>query len=260
LEFHYPKTVKEATALLRKRSSLAVAGGTSFIAPPRVENLVDLTSLRLNYIRDGKKDIVIGATTTATDIMESDLLDEVASTIADTQLRNVITIGGNVACRYNWTCLPPALMVLDAGLRIVGQKDRTMTVQEFYNSRLKPGEFIKEVIVPKKSNAGRGAYMKFTRTSFDYSLVTVAAYAEKDGRKVTLLRVAVDGIANPMRIKSVEDELQGRDVSEDSIAEASSRVAAQLPIAKSYLFDEGYRRELFGTVLRRVLKSALGVV
>lgn len=265
MEFHYPRTVKEANSLLKKSTSIAVAGGTSFIGRPRVEHLVDLTKLGLNYIKNKKTEITIGATTTATEIWESKVLGNLASgilhaatsTMADTQLRNVITVGGNIACRYNWTCLPPALMALDAKVRIAGRKDRTLSIEEFLKSKLKPGEFIKEVIIPKKSNTGKSAYIKFTRTTFDYSLATVAVYAEKEGGKVSALRIAVSGITNPTRVKSIEDQLQGTEANEKSITEAAEKAAAQLPLTKTYLFSEDYRRELLGVLLRRALNKVL---
>ncbi len=265
MEFHYPKDIRAASSLLRRKSSLAVAGGTSFIAPPRAENLVDLTSLKLNYIKEGKKDIVIGATVTSAEISESKalkgsalgILKSAASTSADKQLQNVITIGGNIACRYNWACLPPALMVLDASLKIAGRKDRVLPIGEFFQTKLSPGELIKEVIIPKKSASGKGTFVKFARTSFDYSVVTIAARAEKNGNMVTNLKVAISGVTRPMRIKSIEDELQGKVASHKSIEEAAAKVAAQLPILKSYLFDEEYLRKLTGVLLKRALTQVL---
>ena len=258
--------MKRASALLRKKSSLAIAGGTSFVAAPRVDHLVDLTRIGLNYIKEGKKDITIGATITASEIIESEVLGGVASGIlcstcrstADTQLENVITVGGNIACRYNWTCMPPALMVLDAKLRIVGgRKDRILPVEEFFNTKLKPGELIKEVIISKSSTSGKGVFIKFTRTSFDYAIITLAVYAERQGNTVSTLRVAVSGATHPMRLKSLEEALQGKEVNERSIEEAAVRAAAQVPILKSYLFSEEYRREVQGVLLKRALKKVL---
>lgn len=265
MEFHYPRDVKEAVNLLSKKSSLAVAGGTSFIARPRVEHLVDITRIGLSYIKEEKSDILIGAATTVTDLMESKLLNQVASgilcaaasTVADTQLRNVITIGGDIACRYSWACMPPALMVLDAKLRIAGREERVLPIEKFFKSKLKTGEFIKEVTVPKKTKKGRGAFFKYSRTSFDYSIVTVAAYAEQQGDKLSNLRVAVSGVSQPIRLTAMEDELRGRGIDEKSIDGAATRAAEQLPMLKSYLFDEEYRREVLCVMLKRAISKVL---
>ncbi len=264
MEFHYPRNVKEATSILSQKSSIAVAGGTSFIARPRVDHLVDITRIGLSYIKERKNDILIGTTTTVTDLVESKALNRfasgilcaAASSVADTQLRNVTTIGGDIACRYNWACLPPALMVLDAKLKTAGRKERTLSIEEFFRSRLKAGEFIREVVIPKKK-AGRGISMKYSRTSFDYSIVTVAAYAELKKNKVSTLRVAVSGISQPTRVKSIENELQGKAVNKNLIEEAAKKAAAQLPVTKTYLFSEGYRREVLGVMLKRALINVL---
>ncbi len=265
MEFHYPRTVKETAALLRRPSSLAVAGGTSFIAKPRVEHLVDLTRLELNYIRDKKTKVLIGATTTATNISESQVLGRLASgilhaassTMADTQLRNVITVGGDIACRYIWANLPPALMVLDARLKIAGSKERVISIEKFFKSRLQPGEFISEVIVPKKSAKGKGAFIKFSRTKFEYSLITVAVYAERRGKKTSVVRVAVSGNTPPTRIKAIEVGLQGKVITEELLERTTMEAVAQLPLTESYIFSEKYRRELLSILLKRGIRKVL---
>lgn len=265
MEFHYPRTVKETAVLLRRPSSLAVAGGTSFIVKPRVEHLVDLTRLELNYIKDKKTEVLIGATTTATDISESQVLGRLASgilraassTMADTQLRNVVTVGGDIVCRYSWANLPPALMVLDARLKIAGRKERVISIKKFFKSRLQPGEFISEVIVPKKSAKGKGAFIKFSRTKSEYSLITVAVYAERRGKKTSVVRVAVSGNIPPTRIKAIEVGLQGKAVTEELLERTTMEAVAQLPLTESYIFSEKYRRELLGILLKRGLRKVL---
>ena len=265
MEFHYPRTVKETSALLRKLSSLAVAGGTSFATKPRVKHLVDLTGLGLNYIKDRKTEIVIGATATITDLMEfrplahlaSGILHAASSTTADTQLRNVITVGGNIACGYAWANLPPALIVLDARLGIVGRRERVIPIEQFFKSRLQSGEFISEIIVPKKSNKGKGAFVKFSRTSSDYSLATVAVYGERQGEKASVVRAAVSGITHPTRMKAIESELQNKVVAEELLERTITKTVARLPIMKSYIFGEEYRRGLLGTLLRRTFVKVL---
>ncbi|MEA1904971.1 MAG: FAD binding domain-containing protein [Candidatus Hadarchaeota archaeon] len=265
MEFHYPQTPKETTTLLKKPSSLAVAGGTSFIGEPRAKHLVDLTGLGLDYIEDKKTKIIIGATTPVADLVESHalgrlasgILHSAASTLADTSLRNMITVGGNIACRFNWADLPPALMVLSAKLRVTGDRKREIPVEKFFESRLKPGEFISEIIIPKKSNKGKGAFIKFSRTKFDYSLITVATYAEQQGKKTSVIRVAISGVSHPTRVKAVEKELQGKAVTEELLEKTAPQAIKEIPIEKSYIFSENYRREVLGVLLKRGLMKVL---
>ncbi len=265
MEFHYPQTVKEASTLLKKPSSLAIAGGTSFTTRPRVKHLVDLTRLKLNYIKDDKTKITIGATTPIADLLEfptlgrlaSGILHAAASTLADTPLRNMITVGGDIACRHIWANMPPALMVLDARLRINGVKRRVIPIEKFFESGLRPGEFISEIVIPKKSNKGRGTFIKFSRTRFDYSLVTVAAYSERRGKKARVVRVAISGVTPPTRVRVIEDELKGKVVTEELIDKAALQASLKVRLSKSYIFSDEYRRELLSTLLKRSLRKVL---
>jgi CO/xanthine dehydrogenase FAD-binding subunit len=264
MEFYYPTTIKEAQKFLEKPSTIPVAGGTSFTGR-NVNSLVDLTRLGLSYIKNEEKEIRIGATTTVTELEESKVLNSFAAGIlpaacavlADTQLRNVITIGGNIACRYIWANLPPALMALNAEVKITGRKRRTVPVEKFLASKLAPGEFISEVIVPKGSNKGSGTFVRFARTKVDYPLISLAVYAEKQNSKISLLRVAVSGLSAATRVKTIEEELQGKKIDEKIINDAAMKAASQVKVLKSYVFSEEYLREVLGVLLKRTLKKVL---
>jgi carbon-monoxide dehydrogenase medium subunit len=242
-----------------------VAGGTSFIVKPRAEHLVDLTKLELNYIRDRKTEVLIGATATATDIGNSQVLSRLASgilraassTMADTQLQNMITVGGDIACRYTWANLPPTLMVLEAKLKLEGRKRRVIPIEKFFESRLRPGEFISEVIIPKKLNKGKGAFIKFSRTKSEYSLITVAVYGERRGKIASAVRVAVSGVTHPTRIRAIESELRGKKLNEKLLEEVVAKAVAKLPMMKSYIFSEEYLREVLSVLLKRALREVL---
>jgi CO/xanthine dehydrogenase FAD-binding subunit len=264
MEFYYPTTIKEAKEFLEKPSTTAVAGGTSFTGR-NANSLVDLTRLGLDYIKNEKQEIRIGATTTITELKESKVLNGFAAGIlpascavlADTQLRNVITIGGNIACRYLWANLPPALMALDAEVEITGRKKRTMSIEKFFGSKLAPGEFISEVIIPKGSNKGAGTFVRFARTKVDYPLISSAVYAEKQKNKISLLRVAVSGLTPSTRIRAIESELQGKKIDEKILKDAAIKAASRIRVLKSYVFSEEYLREVLGVLLTRALKKVL---
>jgi CO/xanthine dehydrogenase FAD-binding subunit len=264
MEFYYPTTIKEAQKFLEKPSTIPVAGGTSFTGR-NVNSLVDLTRVGLDYIKNEKKKIRIGATASITELKESKVLNSFAAGIlptacavlADTQLRNVITIGGNIACRYLWANLPPALMALDAEVEITGRKKRKVSVEKFLASKLAPGEFISEVIIPRCSNKGSGTFLRFARTKVDYPLISLAVYAEKQNSKISLLRVAVSGLSAATRVKAIENELQGKKIDEKILNDAAMKAAGQIKVLKSYVFSEEYLREVFGVLMKRALKKVL---
>ncbi len=266
MDFHYPKNVGEAVKLLEKPGSIAVAGGTAFVTKPQVEHLVDLTSLGLNYVMKKGTEVIVGATTTIAELEESPTVEPIASGIipaacrqlADTPLRNMITVGGNLACMHFWANLPPVLMVLEAKVKISGKKERVIPVEEFLKTNLAKGEFVSEIIIPKNPNRGKGEFMKFSRTKNDYSLVTVAAYAELRGGNISNLKVAVSGLCRPTRMAALERELNGKRLNPDILNHAVDLEVSEIKLLKSFVFTEEYRREILGVLLKRAITKVCG--
>lgn len=264
MEFHHPKRIGDAVGLLGRQSSLAVAGATSFVRPSRVAHLVDITGLGLDYIRADKKSVRIGATTTIAELEKSEVVNGLASGIlrsacsgmADTPLRNMITVGGDVVCKFPWANLPPALLALGAELSIVGRKKREVSMDKFMGSRLGRGEIVKEVVIPRNLK-GRGSYIKFAKTKTDYSMITVAVYLERDEWMVTLARVAVGGLYRPRRLKIFEKGLVGKPPDEAAVNDAIKIHVPNLAIPKTIFTSEDYSREVLGVLLRRALLEAL---
>ena len=148
-------------------------------------------------------------------------------------------------------------MALDAEVEITGRKKRTMSVKKFFETKLAPGEFISEVIIPKGSNKGSGTFVRFARTKVDYPLISLAVYAEKQKNKISVLRVAVSGLTPSTRIKAIENELQGKKIDEKILNGAAIKAAGQIRVLKSYVFSEEYLREVLGVLLTRALKKVL---
>jgi carbon-monoxide dehydrogenase medium subunit len=134
VEYVRPKTVDEAIGLLSAHDGArALAGGQTLVnvmkaraASPDV--LVDLQDIEeLRGVRDlGNGSVEIGAMTTCAQLIGDEaagarsILGEVASKIADVQVRNRGTIGGNVCSNDPTNHLPPLLVALDASFTIAG--------------------------------------------------------------------------------------------------------------------------------------------
>ncbi|MEW6222269.1 MAG: FAD binding domain-containing protein [Candidatus Hadarchaeota archaeon] len=261
MEFHHPKNLAEAARLLRRSSSIAVAGATSFTRQPKVSHLVGITRLGLGYIKADKNNIHIGAGATISDLEKSEaaglasgILRAACSTLSDTPLRNMITVGGDIACRFPWANLPPALLVLDAEILTAGRK-RPVPLEKFLGARQKSSELIKEVVLPR-SLPGKGSFIKFARTKTDYSILTVAAYAEMAEQNISKVRLAVSGNCRLGRLKKLEWELEG--MAPEAVESAVKNHLPSLPIYKSILASEDYMREVLGVLLRRALADVVG--
>ncbi len=128
-EYHRPNSVTEAVALLSEHGDEArlLAGGHSLVPMMKLRlaepaHLIDINAIGgLRGIREEGDMIVIGAATTQADVLTSDLLGEqcpilpeAAAQIADPQVRNCGTIGGNCANGDPGNDDPAIMMVLDA--------------------------------------------------------------------------------------------------------------------------------------------------
>jgi xanthine dehydrogenase YagS FAD-binding subunit len=119
--------------------------------------------------------------------------------------------------------LAPALMALDATIRVVGPDlDGEISLAELYTKPteshrqmtiLGPGELITEIRVPTPKGDSRGVYLKaMERQSWSFALVSVAAHLRREGDHIADARIVLGGVAAiPWRAKDSEKILMGRD-------------------------------------------------
>ena len=176
VEYAKPTSIAEAlTALAAHDGARALAGGQTLInvmkaraASPDV--LVDLNGLDelkgIDLAADGT--LTIGAMTTYTDIVRSaeakarPILGEVCATIADVQVRNRGTIGGNVCSNDPTNHLPPLMVAVGATMTIVGAgSERVVSAEEFflgvYMTAVGPGELLTKICIPAGKKDGFAA-------------------------------------------------------------------------------------------------------
>ncbi|HUQ22370.1 MAG TPA: FAD binding domain-containing protein [Gaiellaceae bacterium] len=175
VEYARPSSVDEAVRLLAgHEGARALAGGQTLVnvmkaraASPDV--LVDLSRLEgLRAITVSGDTLQLGAMATYTQIMASSevevsrpILAEVAAKIADVQVRNRGTIGGNICSNDPTNHLPPLLVALGASMTIRGEAgERTVTAEEFflgvYLTAVGEGELLLSVSVPAAAKAADG--------------------------------------------------------------------------------------------------------
>ena len=173
VEYARPGSVQDAVRLLGQYDGArALAGGQTLInvmkaraASPDV--LVDLNGLDelkgIDLAPDGT--VTIGAMVTYSELMESaeararPILGEVCAQIADVQVRNRGTIGGNVCSSDPTNHLPPLMLSLGATMHIVGQSgERSVPAEDFflcvYMTAAGPGELLTKISVPPGKSDG----------------------------------------------------------------------------------------------------------
>jgi carbon-monoxide dehydrogenase medium subunit len=278
-DYHAPETVAEACALLDELSGKVaiLAGGTDVLHKMKIGHLVPdhLVSLKkldeLRGIRyEGDRGIVIGALTTHNEIYNSPLLQEhflsipmTAHTMANNQICNVGTIGGNIANASPLADLPPLLIALGAQVTLVGTSgNRVLLLEDIFTG---PGmtiiaqdEILTEVTIPNQMTTG-STYMKFgQRKSGALAVVGVAsAVTIYDGMIKDALIVLGAVAPVPMRAKMTEELLKGKVVSDDLLQEAAASAAVESKPISDLRGSEKYRRNLVGVLTKRTLVKAI---
>jgi len=230
-----------------------------------------------------------------------------ASEVASPQLRNQGTLGGNICqkprCWYyrgEFDCLrkggdrcfavggenqfhcifggdscyivhpsdtAPALVALDAAVRIVGQRGtRTVPMANFHvppgrdvlrDTVLDPDEIVTEIAVPPAPSGLRSSYRKVrARRSWDFALAGVALAIVFNGDIVDSAKVVLSGVAPvPWRSMEVEEIITGNPLN----AEVAAKAAEAAVKNASPMEKNGYKIPLLRGVIEEELLAAAGV-
>jgi carbon-monoxide dehydrogenase medium subunit len=278
-EYHAPSSLGEATALLARLGDDAkiLSGGQSLIplmklrlAAPR--HLVDINGLPgLAYVREEGGALRIGGLTREVDLDESELvrtryplLADTCRVIADPIVRNLATIGGNLAHGDPANDHPAAMLAFGAEIVAVGTGgERRIPVGSFFtgplSTALKPDEIVVEVRVPSPKPRSGGAYVKMERKVGDFATAAVAVQLTlaADG---TCEQVGI-GLTNvgPVPIKAAQAEaaLRGKRPDEATIKQAAQLAAEAARPEADLRGPVEYKKDLVRVLTGRALRRAL---
>jgi aerobic carbon-monoxide dehydrogenase medium subunit len=276
-----PITVAEACSLLKQHSGEAkvFAGGThvtilmkqGLYEPKALVNIKNIQELKgVRY--DSSEGLIIGALTTHRELEMSALvkekfpvLCEAEREVANIRVRNMGTVGGNLASGEPLTDLSQIFMSLDSRLKITGPLgERTISVEElfidFYTTSLAEDEIITQVVIPPMPPRSGIEYIRFSSSSVvDKPSVGVAV-------RLTLAEVK-DSIENarivlgcvgptPMRARKAEENLTGKNISAELAAEAGKIAAQECKPTDDLRGSEQYKRAIVGTLVKRSVVKA----
>jgi carbon-monoxide dehydrogenase medium subunit len=279
-EYFSPESIEEALSLLREAGDEAVifAGGTDLIPrmkqrsiEPRV--LINLKKIReLKGIRPEKGAIVIGSLTRLRQLEKSEivegktpLLHDAVKMIGSVQIRNMATIGGNLCNASPCADSAVALLALDAEVETVGfMGARRIPLCELFTGPgetvLKPGELLKEIIVPYQSVESIWDFVKVTRTELDLAVINMAYNLELTGDKVQKVAVAFGSVAPiPLRLRKIEDLLIGREIDPENILRLSEMVPSMIDPISDVRGSRDYRLQVSKNLVKDMLiKTRVG--
>ena len=279
--FHYdaPSTLDEAFALLEEYGDEAkiLAGGHSLIPMMKLRfssptHLVDINGIPgLAYIKEEDGYLKIGAMTREVELEDSSLIagkyhifKDATHLIADPQVRNFGTIGGNIAHGDAANDHPAVMLALGAEVEISSKEgSRTVPIDEFfygfYTTAVQPGEILTEIRIPAAAGKYGSAYYKVERKAGDYAAAGVAAVVQLD-ENGACTRVGI-GLTNvnplPLRASRSEEVLLGNQPTEDLINLAAQYASEDCSPSADLRGDEEYKRHLVKVVTRRMLNLAI---
>ena len=273
-EFRAGRTVEDAIAILSSESNaMALAGGQSLIPMMRFRLtrpsiVVDIGKIDgLDSIAPAGEFLEIGALVTTSRLAASTAVQrfaplwaETASVIADPLVRNLGTVGGNLAHADPLNDLPAALVA--ARGRVVAEGENGARVIESddlfvgpFETSLRKGELITNVQLRRGS---AGAYEKMKRAAADYGVAAVAVQLTMDGdRRIAHAGIAVTGGTDvASRAAEAEGLLVGSEAGRSEIARAASATAASAQMVDDDRGSSRYKRALVKVLAERAIRRA----
>ncbi len=278
-EYYAPDSIAEACQLLSQFGAKAkvLAGGTDMVvkmknellAPEVVVSVKNLEQLKkIEYVAG--KGVCVGALCTHNDLVKSDVLKErypsvanAARQMANNQVRNRGTVGGNISNAVPSADLPPIFIALNATAKLVGTKgERTVAMEDLFTGPgktvLAQDELIAEVFIPDQKMTGSN-YIKFgLRKSGALAVVGVAVAVQVENGVIKDARVALGAVAaTPVRAKKTEEFLKGKNATDDVLAEAGVIASGECKPISDIRASAEYRTDLVRIFTKRALRKAV---
>ncbi len=278
-EYSAPKSLAEAIALLQKHGADAklLAGGQSLIPLMKLrmaapKHVIDINGIRdLAYIRESDGYLTIGALTREADLDASDLvrkkypiIADTAAVIGDPLVRNLATVGGNLAHADPANDHPATMLALGTEVVAVGPKgSRKIPLTGFFTglftTALQPDEILTELRIPSPPPRSGGAYLKVERKVGDFAAAAVAAQVTLDANNI--VQRAGIGLTNvgqtPIKAVRAEKALIGKAADEKIIEEAARIASTEAEPSDDLRGSADYKRNLVRVLTARALRLAV---
>ncbi len=275
-EFFEPTTLAEASRLFAQEHTQLLAGGTDLVigmkalteAPQSVISLQKIPGLA-GVTTESDNSISVGAMTKVRAVeLSADIqqhhtaLAEGAAEIGSIQIRNLATIGGNIAHASPAADTVAGLLVADAQVDIASADgERTVSIDELFTGPgqtvLAPGEIITRFRLP--SPASGSHYIKHKiREVMDLAFIGVAAAVNLNDGVITDARIGLAAVApTPIRATEAENLLNGNQLTAELLAQAGEVAAAAASPISDLRCSAEHRSEMVNVLTRRTVQEAV---
>jgi carbon-monoxide dehydrogenase medium subunit len=278
-DYQEPTTLKKAFRLMEKYGDDArvIAGGTSLIIMMRQRLLTPKVVISLGRIPkfdrityNAKEGLRIGAGARHREIELSPLvrkhyplLHETFRKVAQPRIRNMGTVGGNLAGGDPLTDPGASLIALDAEVTLTSHKgQRRLPLDEFfvdyYQTALEPGELLTEIHVPPPQRPG-WSHIKFTPRSIeDFATVGVAITLKANNGACEDIRIGLNSVASTIvHARKAEEVLRGKSITDAALQEMGEVAATECDPTDDNRGSAEYKREMVKVLVRRATEEAL---
>ncbi len=277
-EYHAPTVLQDALGLLRQHGEGArvLAGGHSLLPMMKLrfaepEHLIDLNRIdALRGVREDGAHVVIGAMTTENELIASELLQrkcplipEAARQIADPQVRNCGTVGGDIAHGDPANDHPAIMLTLGADFVLAqANGERTVAADGFFvdtfASELEPGEILKEIRVPVAVAGSGWAYCKLKRKTGDYATAAAAVQLTLDGGSCSQFSLGLTNVGpTALLVRDAPGAVLGRAIDDALIEQIAEMAMAACDPAEDLRGSVEYKRHMAGEMTRRAIRVAV---
>lgn len=277
-EYLRPNTIPEAISLLQQYGQEAkiLSGGQSLIPMmklrlARPSYLVDINRIKgLSYVKEESGFLKIGGLTRESELEASAIIQskypiilDTAHVIADPQVRNLATVGGNLAHGDPANDHPATMLALGAQVVATGPRgERTIPIEEFFVSlfttALQPTEILTEIRIPAAAAHTGGGYVKLERKVGDFATAAVAAHLALNNQGI--VQKAGIGLTNvgpkPIKARKAEDFLRGKKADAAAIAQAAQLAADEAQPSSDLRGPAEYKKGLVKELAKRALSRA----
>jgi aerobic carbon-monoxide dehydrogenase medium subunit len=273
-----PKSIQEACGILSEKEDVKlIAGGTALLILIKQGLFVPKTLVNLKKIKEAGEitysptaGLRVGGLASIYDVETAPvvrqhypLLAQACHVVANIRIRNMATIGGNLAHADYQSDPPAALVALNASVELTNRnRVRKAKLAEFllgsYETALEPDELLTALLVPPPPPNSRCTYIKFTtRSSEDRPCAGVAALVRCSNGICEDVRVVVGAVSPAPVVVADEASVQGKKLTSDLIGEIAQRAGDLVDPIEDLRGTVDYKRHLVKVLVRRALTGCV---
>ncbi len=278
LDFFQPSTIEEVKMIISKNpNTKLLAGGTDLVLDIRrskenIDYIVNLENVtELKNISENEREVVMGSMVTFTNLLESNIIKnnfnsliECSKHMGSPQIRNVATIGGNIANAGSAADVIPCVMSLNGVLVIESITDtREISCEKYFENyateKLKSNELLTKIIIPK-NNSCSGYYKLGKRNALAIARISAAICVETLDSKVNNINICLGAVGRyPFRVIELEKRALNEDIdwlfSEEALNYIEHAVEESIKGRKTMPFKKEAIKGVFKNALSIALKQ-----